>query len=56
LFISRLNETRRADSVDTSAPSQFAPSFVVKSGSWPLLLLKRWATSTGVIVHACAGW
>ena len=52
---SRLYARRRSRNVDTSAPSQFDPSLVRKIGSRPSVSSNRSRSSSGVIVHACAG-
>jgi len=50
-----LKAARRLPTVDTSAPSQFDPSFVRKIGSSPRDSAKRSWTDSGVMVHPCAG-
>jgi hypothetical protein len=47
----RLNAAMRPGSVDTSAPSQFEPSFGRKIGSRPAVVANRTRTDCGVTVH-----
>src|ERR687885_765187 len=57
LVSSMLYAARRASAVETSALGEFAPSLGRKSGSRPLVALKRARTAAGVMVHpTCRSW